>query len=151
MPAPLASPRLRGVTRLSRLMISIRAAAGAPALDRELLAGADPAASPELSRRAGRAMSMSHRRLAAGLRRAVRDAEHPGLRPAVLIDAQAARAARWELMRLAHALEDPRFTGLRGVLAARLLLTDCASPLHCARGGRALAEAAAEALAGLRG
>jgi hypothetical protein len=141
--AASASPGL-AITARARL----RARLNAPALDRALLDGADPCLDAALALRTVRLMGMPHRRrLAAGLRRTVKQAGRPNFGSAAPVNVPAVLCSRWELLRLADALDDAQQPGdVRGVIRARRLLTDCTSPLHAPADEYSLAMAAEDAL-----
>jgi hypothetical protein len=106
-----------------------------PALDRRLLAGADPYTDPALRRRVSELESPRMRRSLAGeLENIVAACERPPPRnAAVPIDRRAVWASRRWLLQLAQDLREPGEVSVRGILLIRRLLTDGASPLYLAR------------------
>jgi hypothetical protein len=106
-----------------------------PALDRRLLAGADPGSDPALRRRVVELESPQMRRTLAGdLEGIVEAGERPPPRnAAVPLDRRAVRASRRWLLQLAQDLREPGEVSVRGILLIRRLLTDGASPLYLAR------------------
>jgi hypothetical protein len=120
-------------------------------LDRSLAAGADPAASPELSRRARRLTSRRVRAgLAASIRNVVDAAETPGrgYSAVVPIQRQAILAQRELLLELAADLESGDLKP-RGVALAERLLIDGDSPLYVEGPEAALRAALGQARAAL--
>jgi hypothetical protein len=120
-------------------------------LDRQLAEGASPAASPLLAIRGQRLTSPRFReRLAAGLTRAVRDADAtaPGFSAAVRPHRREVIAARTVIAILDRRLRGAEPVSARGVALLELLLTDGTSPLYLpaepgALGSRLRAAAAA--------
>jgi hypothetical protein len=103
-------------------------------LDRRIARGADPASSPELSRRARQLVSPGFRaRMAAGLRRTIAAAEQPWpsrLSARVPVQRSAILDERERLLGLARALTDEQTVSARGVARVEELLTDGRSPLY---------------------
>jgi hypothetical protein len=130
------------------LSYHVRAWLRRAALDSQLAAGADPAASLELERRATRITTARCRaELAVGIERVLEAAEEPPLtfsssaplrRPEVL-------AARDALLSLACDLRSERPVCARGVALTRRLLTDARSPLYSATGADDIQHAARSA------
>jgi hypothetical protein len=124
----------------------------APApLDRALAAGADPARSAALTRRAV-VLSSGHgrRRTAAGLRGVLSEpARRPGLSAAVACDAGAVDTARPALEQLERAIRERDVVRPQGLALAHLLLTDPDSALYRASDAGALYEASRAALLAL--
>jgi hypothetical protein len=121
-------------------------------LDRSLAAGADPAASPELSRRARRLTSRRVRAgLAASIRNVVDAAGTPrrGYSAVVPIQRQAIIAQRELLLELAADLESGDELKPRGLALAERLLIDGDSPLYVEGPEAALREALGQARAAL--
>jgi hypothetical protein len=120
-------------------------------LDRQLAAGASPAASAVLAVRAQRLTSRRVReRVAAGLTRAVRDAEARtvGFSAAVRPDRREVVAARTVIATLDHRLRGAEPVSAQGVALLQSVLTDGTSPLYLpsergALGSRLRAAAAA--------
>jgi hypothetical protein len=102
-------------------------------LDRSLAAGEDPAASPELSRRA---RQLTSRRSRAGLAASIRNLldaaeERPrGFTAAVPIQRRAILRERRLLLQLAAELESQDELEPRGIVLVERLLIDGASPLY---------------------
>jgi hypothetical protein len=102
-------------------------------LDRSLAAGADPAASPELSRRA---RQLTSRRCRAGLAASIRNLlgtaeERPrGFTAAVPIQRRAILRERQLLLQLAADLESQDELEPRGIALVEGLLIDGGSPLY---------------------
>jgi hypothetical protein len=121
-------------------------------LDRSLAAGADPAASPELSRRARQLTSRRSRStLAASVRSLVGAAESPprGYTSAAPIQRQEILAERELLLELAADLESGDELKPRGIALVERLLIDGDSPLYLSGPGGALREALGQARAAL--
>ncbi len=138
--------------RQPALRVRLRAAIHGRALDRRLLAGESPEASPELSRRVEHLLDLRERReLATGLRLTVDATLSPIHEPSsrVSLNEVEVRAARERLLELADALEGEGPVHVRGVILARVLLTDLASPLYSRCPSGALDEAAGHARAAL--
>jgi hypothetical protein len=128
------APRLPSARGLGRHMrLALVAAWRAGELDRQLAAGASPDASALLAIRARRLMSRAHRaRVAAGLARAVRDANatRPGLSAAVRPDAREVIAAGAVLATLQARLRADEPVTPRGVALLESLLADGTSELY---------------------
>jgi hypothetical protein len=121
-------------------------------LDRALLAGADPVTTPELTLRAFQlTRPPSRAALAASLEGAIATAEVRRRRSpaAAPLARQAIAAARPELEALASALREDAVVAPRGVLLARLLLSDGSGPLYADYGPRRLRDATGDTLAAL--
>jgi hypothetical protein len=103
------------------------------ALDRSLAAGADPAASPQLARRA---RQLTSRRSRAGLAASIRNLldaaeERPrGFTAAVPIQRREIRRERQLLLQLATGLESQDELVPRGIALVERLLIDGASPVY---------------------
>jgi hypothetical protein len=123
---------------LSRVGARIRSRS----LDSELVAGADPAASPQLAARAARLTARSTRlRLAGALERlALSDSERSRTSPHVLPFTTAIRANAGELNELGGVLRGTAPVYARGVAMLRLLITDGTGPVYSDRDGRVLAD-----------
>jgi hypothetical protein len=107
------------------------------ALDRQLAAGADPAASVALERRAARITAASCRaELALGIERVLEAAEEPPLTFSSSAPLRRAEvlASRDALLGLASDLRNEGSVCARGVALTRRLLTDTRSPLYSATG-----------------
>ena len=121
-----------GTAGSRRLLVRLKAFTSRLALDHELAAGADPAARPELARRA---QVLSRWRIrhafASGLERAVVEAIAPPYDhgAAVPVDREAVRAAQHDLLRLATALRAEPPPDVRAIATASVLLSDGAGPL----------------------
>jgi hypothetical protein len=111
------------------------------ALDRALIDGADPSATPQMAARAARLTTKSIRvGTADGLERLVRvEREAPALWR-VLPCRRATRANAAELLALAAILRGPAPVYARGVAILRGLLTDGTGPAYTDRRGGALAD-----------
>jgi hypothetical protein len=121
-------------------------------LDRKIALGADPASSPELSRRARQLVSPGFRaRMAAGLRRTIAAAEQPWPRRSTQVPVQrsAILGERGQLLDLAHLLTEEDTVSPRGVARIEELLTDGRSPLYYPAPRGALAAALRHARATL--
>jgi hypothetical protein len=119
--------------RRRRLRLALIACWRAGALDSRLAAGASPGADALLAIRAKRLTSRRYRaRMAAGLARAVRDAEATTCRfsAAVRPDRREVFAARTVLATLDRRLRAAEPVGARGIALIESLLTDGASPLY---------------------
>jgi hypothetical protein len=122
------------------------------ALDRSLAAGADPAASPELARRARQLTSRRTRTaLAASIRNllATAEARPRGFTSAVPIQRHQILCERQMLLQLAAALESPDELEPRGLALVDELLISGASPVYVDRGEGALHGALVHAHAAL--
>jgi hypothetical protein len=126
----------------------------APLLDRELLAGTDPARDPALARRGERVCARRRRdRLAAALERVVAAAEHRAdgaLTAAAPVAREEVLANRTAIRDLACRLRSDAAVDPQGVLLVRRLLADPASPLNVGAGGGALLAALRRVSAALR-
>jgi len=121
-------------------------------LDRMLIKGTDPVASPELTLRAYQLTHTSHRRqIAASIEEVLLSARTRRRRSlsAVPLARHGIAGARGEPIELARALREEPLAGARGVALARRMLTDGAGPLYVDAGDGALRGAAAEALRAL--
>ncbi len=121
-------------------------------LDDQLIAGADPMQSDELSLRVGQlGSSKSRRRLACALRGVVALAEraYPIATAAPRISRAAVRANRELLLELAERLSAGEPVGVRGLAIASRLIDDRKSPLYSERADRSLPVSAFEALVAL--
>jgi hypothetical protein len=122
-------------------------------LDRDLVGGADPMDSDELSLRVGQLGSArTTARLASGLRRAVELADRPidPLRmPPPAIRRTEIRANRELLLELADSLRHSGPLGVEGLAMTSLLVGDAPSPLYHKDASGSLRLTALEALAGL--
>jgi hypothetical protein len=114
-------------------------------LDRRIAQDADPASSPELSRRARQLVSSDFRaRMAAGLRRAVAAAEQPWPSPLsarVPVQRSAILHERERLLGLARTLTGEQAVSARGMARVEQLLKDGRSPLYYPAPSGALAAA----------
>lgn len=131
----------RGGGRCRRIRLALIAGWQAAELDRQLAAGAGPRASALLAVRAQRLTSRRYRaRMAAGLARAVRDAEGSGrgFTAAVRPDRREVLAARTVLATLDGRLRAVEPVSAQGIALLELLLTDGASPLYRPTGPGAL-------------
>lgn len=130
------TPRRRllpGKRRWRRIHLALIAGWRARELDRQLAAGADPGASALLAIRGERLRSQGHRLcVAAGLARAVRDAEATtrGFSAAVRPDQREVVAAQSVLATLDRRLRAPEPVTAQGVALLESLLTDGTSPLY---------------------
>ena len=128
---PLSLPRGEGWR--SRIRLALIASWRAAELDRQLAAGAGPDASALLAIRGERLTSRRYRaRVAAGLARAVRDAEATthGFSAAVRTDRREVIAARTVLATLDRRLRAAEPVSAQGIALLESLLTDGASPLY---------------------
>jgi hypothetical protein len=122
-----------GQRRWRRIRLALIVGWRAGELDRQLAAGASPGASALLAIRGQRLMSRGHRlRVAAGLARAVRDADATtrGSGAAVRPDRREVIAARTVLGTLDRRLRAPEPVTAHGVALLESLLTDGTSPLY---------------------
>ena len=122
------------------------------ALDRRLARGADPTASPELSRRARQLTSRRCRAgLAAGLRNLLEEAAEPrlGFSAAVPLQRREILHERDFLLALAADLAGDDAVSPHGVALIEALLTDGASPLYTPASEGALHRALIHARAAL--
>jgi hypothetical protein len=116
-----------------RTRLALIASWRASELDRQLAAGASPAASALLAIRSRRLTSRRGRaRVAAGLARAVRDAEPTtrGFSAAVRPDCREVIAARTVLGALDRRLRAGESVSSQGIALLQSLLTDGTSPLY---------------------
>jgi hypothetical protein len=123
----------QGGGRWVRLRLSLLASCHAGELDRQLAAGASPGASALLAIRGERLTGRRYRmRVAAGLARAVRDAEAipHGLSAAVAPDWREVNAARTVIATLDRRLRASEPVSPQGVAMLESLLTDGISPLY---------------------
>lgn len=133
---PISYPPLtvrRGGGWWRRVHLVLIAAWRAGELDRQLAAGASPAATALLATRSQRLTSRRLReRVAAGLTRAVRDAEATthGFSAAIRPDPREVMAARTVLATLDRRLRAPEPVSAQGVALLESLLTDGTSPLY---------------------
>jgi hypothetical protein len=130
-----ATPRRRRRSRLSRLALRLRVAAGHESLDAALARGADPRSRPELALRTAQLERMRHRRaLARALRRTVVEATRarPSQHMPVELAREQIRADAVDLIALADRLAFPQpIDAVAGVAIAQRLITDgLASPLY---------------------
>jgi hypothetical protein len=151
MTTKAASP---GITPLHRvgLRLRLRTAFERRALDRRLLAGESPQASPELSRRAELLLDPGERHeIAEALRQTVSASLEPPHQPSSKVSLNRAEieVARDDLLGLATALESETPAGPRGVIMARRLVTDLGSPLYSPCSEGALGRVASHARAAL--
>jgi hypothetical protein len=110
------------------------------ALDRALIGGADPAATPQLAAHAARLTTRSMRtRIAEGLERLARAGGERPTGRRVLPFRAAVQANTSELVRLAALLRGPAPVYAGGVAMLRQLLTDGTGPAYTDRKGEALA------------
>ena len=127
-------PSFRSVRgRWARIRLALIASWRGAELDRELAAGASPGASALLAIRCQRLTSRSYRaRVAAGLARAVRDAEATthGFSAAVRPDPREVIAARTVLATVHRRLRGAEPVRAQGVALLESLLTDATSPLY---------------------
>jgi hypothetical protein len=103
------------------------------ALDRRLAHGADPSASPELSRRARQLISRRRRSgLAEGIRNVIEEAKEPhrGFSAAVPLRRRDILTEREFLVAIAEDLLSDDHLSPRGIALVEALLTDGASPLY---------------------
>jgi hypothetical protein len=117
----------------------------AHALDAQLVRGADPMQSNELSLRVGQLSSeRSRRRFVCALRGAVQLADSPSdplrMGPPLIRRAEV-RANRELLLELADRLEAGGPLGVEGLATTSLLVGDCLSPLFCKGSGSVAASA----------
>jgi hypothetical protein len=129
--APFALPR--GGGRWRRIRLELIAGWRAGELDHQLAAGASPVGSALLAIRAQRLTSRRVReRVAAGLARAVRDAETTtrGFSAAIRPHRSEVSAARTVLATLDRQLRAPAPVSARGVALLESLLSDGTSPLY---------------------
>jgi hypothetical protein len=135
--------------RVSGLIESWRALVFRRKLDRKIANGVDPSSAPELTRRARQLVSPGcRRRMAAGLQRAMREAERPWrprLTAQVPIQRGAILDAQAQLLGLARLLTGEEQVSARGVARVEELLTDGRSPLYFPAPRGALAAAARHA------
>lgn len=125
--------RRRGAGRSSRIRLALIASWRAPELDRQLAAGASPGTSALLAIRSERLTSRRYRaRVAAGLARAVRDAEATthGFSAAIRTDRREVIAARTVLATLDRRLRADEPVSAQGIALLDSLLTDGAGPLY---------------------
>jgi hypothetical protein len=122
-------------------------------LDRRLAAGANPAESDDLSRRADQLKSSVHRReLAAALLTLVEQAEGPSppISAAIPIDRRSVLVARSDVIALALDLGATELdASARGIALVEQLLWDGASPVYAPIGPGALTQALRDAQAAL--
>jgi hypothetical protein len=129
---PLLSRHQRG-RRWRRLRLALIASCHAGELDRQLASGASPGASALLAIRSQRLTGRRYRaKLAAGLARAVRDADAipHGLSAAVRPDRREVIAARTVIATLDRRLRAAEPVSPQGVAMLGSLLTDGTSPLY---------------------
>jgi hypothetical protein len=116
-----------------RVRLALIATWRAGELDRQLADGASPSADAPLAIRGRRLTSRRYRaRVAAGLARAVRDAEAPtrGFSAAIRPDRREVLAARTVLATLDRRLRAPEPVSAQGIAMLESLLTEGASPLY---------------------
>jgi hypothetical protein len=131
--------------------VHLRVLARRERLDRQLLKGADPVSTPELTLRAYQlTRAASRTALAATLEASLTSAATGQRRSmtAAPLARGAIESARGELDELARTLREP-VVAARGVVLARRLLTDGAGPLYVEDADGELARTAAEALRAL--
>jgi hypothetical protein len=122
-------------------------------LDRELAAGADPAADPKLAYRARRLTSARVRRQISGSIECVleeAEAGWHGMSSATPVTRRSTQGARLALRALADALVADGPMRPQGVALASLLVTDASGPLYTATESRALTLTAVTAVNALR-
>lgn len=135
-------------SRVARLVALTRGAT----LDRALILGADPSASPSLAARARRLTSRRYRTgLAGGVRRALDSPDGTRLPSRVRPGAAARRARRAQLRAVADLLAGDTPVYAPGVARVRALLRDGAGPLYTDRCGEALDAALRAVRAALAG
>jgi hypothetical protein len=120
-------------SRWRRLRLALIATCRAAELDRQLAVGASPGASPLLAIRGQRLTGRRYRvRVAAGLARAVRDAQASphGLSAVVRPDGVEVIAARTVIAALDRRLRAAEPVSPQGVAMLESLLTDGTSPLY---------------------
>jgi hypothetical protein len=123
------------------LVARLAALVRSSALDRALVDGADPAASPQLAARTARLAARSTRaRIADALERLARTEREAPARWRVLPSRSAVRANAPELYALAALLRGPAPVYARGVAMLRMLVTDGTGPAYSDREGDALAQ-----------
>lgn len=121
-------------------------------LDSELVAGADPAANPQLAARAQRLTARATRlRIAGALERLARTSSESRTSVRVLPSRAAVCANAVELDALAALLRGPVPVYARGIAMLRLLVTDGTGPAYSDRQGGALADALCRARAAIGG
>jgi hypothetical protein len=123
------------------------------AIDRRLLAGADPGSDEALRERANLLVDDSYRkRIATGLRRLTEFAREPRAQSQaapVSVQSHDILEAEEELLQLAEDLETTDHPRPRGIILASELVTDGASPVYAPRGTSALRAAISHAHAAL--
>jgi hypothetical protein len=139
-----------GVTSFGRSGWRVRLSAllKKQALDRRLIEGESPQASPELSRRAALLLDPDERHeVAEAIRQTVTASLEPQRGPSskVSLNRAGIETARKELDELGATLDGGAPVTPRGVAMARHLVTDMASPLYCESASETLAEAARHA------
>jgi hypothetical protein len=133
---------------LARLTVRLRSSA----LDRALIHGANPAASPRLAARAAQLTSPRARaEIAAGLDRLVAAAKDGPGRVRVSPDRAAILANERQLHALAARLREPGPLYAQGIAIIRELLADGTGPAYAQRPGTPLSHQLQHASAALRG
>ena len=125
---------MRSGAQRGRIRVMLEAWCRAPALDRQLAAGANVGSSAALVRRAEKLTGRRSRgQVADGLRRALRSARDgtSALTAAVRLDAAEVLASRVVLEALDRRLVAPEPVSPRGMAMLHGLLTEPASPLYC--------------------
>jgi hypothetical protein len=121
------------------------------ALDRELIAGADPALCPQLAARAARLTARPMRIQAAAALERLLSAPASGRRWSVLPHGRAVSANAETIAELAELLRGPVPLYARGLAMLRALLTDGTGPAYTDTVGLALALALRDARRAIRG
>ena len=132
----LPASSLTQATRLLGPSVATRVAARLRwgMLDRALMDGADPAASPLIAARTKQLTSVSIRtRIAVGLERLARSTDSPRGRLRILPSRTAILGNRSELLELASMLRSPRPLYARGVAMLNVILTDATGPAYTDR------------------
>ena len=126
-----------GSTQVSRATARLRSRS----LDRALIAGVDPSATPQLAAHTARITTRSTRvRLADSLDRLARSDAQPVTRWRVRPFRKAARANATELHALAALLRGRTAVRAQGIAMLRTLVTDGTGPVYADRDGDWLAE-----------
>ena len=137
---------------LAAFKATARAALKRGALDRRLLAGESPAASPELAKRAQCLLDRGARKeIATAMRETIAASLDPAEGPSsrASLNRDEILASQFMLLELAAILERPELTSIRGVIMARRLVTDMRSPLYAYAPPGALRETVCHARAAL--
>ena len=131
-------------------LLRLRVLLGRKRLDARLAANEAPERDAALARRAAQLCSPRARGLVAhGLERALREDGRRGLSAAVPVNRQAVEAARPYVAQLVEVLRSTAPVAPCGVVRARRLLTDGASPLYRPASSSQLRDAAGQALRSL--